>query len=257
MKRAWKIATVVSGLVAAAGTANAGATFRDCHECPEMVVLPAGTFMMGSNTGNSDERPVHQVTIPRPFAVGKFELTFTEWDACVTAGGCAHKAKDRGWGRARRPVIDVNWNDAQAYLKWLNRKTGKSYRLLSEAEWEYAAQGGANSQVLGKGNANCDGCGSRWDDKQTAPAGSFRPNGFGLHDMLGNVWEWTQDCWQENYTGAPSDGSAWTSVNCTFRVLRGGSWGGNPRHVRSADRSRGSPESRSSFKGFRVSRTQP
>ena len=124
-------------------------------------------------------------------AVGKYEVTFAEWDTCVAGGGCSHKPKDLGWGRDRRPVIDVKWNNAQEYVKWLSRKTGKSYRLLFEAEWEYAARGGAKSEVFGKGNANCDGCGSRWDNKRTAPVGSFRANGFGLHDMLGNVMEWT------------------------------------------------------------------
>ena len=234
-----------------------GTVFKDCDECPEMVVVPAGTFMMGSNDGDSDEKPVHRVTIPRPFAVGKYEVTFSEWDACVAARGCSRKPGDSGWGRGRRPAINVDWDDAQEYVKWLSRRTRKSYRLLSEAEWEYAAQGGAGSQAFGKGNANCRGCGSRWGGKQTAPVGSFRANGFGLHDMLGNLWEWGQDCWNESYSGAPSDGSAWTSGDCSRRVLRGGSWYYFPRLVRSAFRDRGWAAGRGSFVGFRISRTHP
>ena len=138
-----------------------------------------------------------------------------------------------------------------------SRRTRKSYRLLSEAEWEYAAQGRAGSQVFGKGNANCRGCGSRWDNKQTAPVGSFRPNGFGLHDMLGNAWEWTQDCSNGSYSGAPTDGSAWTSGDCSRRVLRGGSWDYIPRGVRSAIRSRNRTTDRYDIIGFRISRTHP
>ena len=233
-------------------------TLRDCDECPEMVVVPVGTFQMGSNNADSDEKPVHQVSI-RSFAVGRYEVTFEQWDACVAAGGCSHKPEDRNWGRGKRPVIHVNWYDVQEYVKWLSRRTGKSYRLLSEAEWEYAALGGARSQVFGKGNANanCDGCGSRWDNKQTAPVGSFQPNGFGLHDTLGNVWEWTQDCWKWGYLDAPADGSAGTSGNCFRRVLRGGSWFVRPRDLRSANRDRLGTTIRGEDVGFRVSRTHP
>jgi formylglycine-generating enzyme required for sulfatase activity len=186
-------------------------------------------------------------------------LTFEQWDACVTAGGCSHKPEDRNWGRGKRPVIHVNWYDVQEYVKWLSRRTGKFYRLLSEAEWEYAALGGARSQVFGKGNANanCDGCGSRWDNKQTAPVGSFQPNGFGLHDTLGNVWEWTQDCWKWGYLDAPAGGSAGTSGDCFRRVLRGGSWFVRPRDLRSANRDRLGTTIRGEDVGFRVSRTHP
>ncbi len=231
-------------------------TLRDCDECPEMVVLPAGTFPMGSNDGDSDEQPVHQVSIPS-FAVGRYEVTFEQWEACVAAGGCSHMPEDRNWGRGKRPVLNVNWYSVQEYVGWLSQRTGKSYRLLSEAEWEYAARGGAGGQVFGEGNANCDGCGSRWDNKQTAPVGSFRPNGFGLHDMLGNVWEWTQDCSNGSYSGAPSDGTAWTSGNCSRRVRRGGSWSGGPGIVRSASRIRNWTTDRNYSIGFRISRTHP
>ncbi len=171
-----------------------------------------------------DVRILGQVGFEDQFPdMARYEVTFEQWEACVAAGGCSHMPEDRNWGRGKRPVINVNWYSVQEYVGWLSQRTGKSYRLLSEAEWEYAARGGAGGQVFGEGNANCDGCGSRWDNKQTAPVGSFQPNGFGLHDMQGNVWEWTQDCWNMTYTGAPSDGSAWTSGQCFRRVLKGGS----------------------------------
>ena len=212
-----------------------GRVFRDCPECPEMVVVPAGSFMMGSDESSS-EKPRHRVTIAKPFAVGKHEVTFAEWDACVVAGGCGggHRPYDRGWGRGRRPVINVSWDDAKAYVLWLNRKTGKQYRLPSEAEWEYAARAGTTTRYswgddIGRNRANCANCGSRWDNEQTAPTGSFRANVFGLHDVHGNVWEWVEDCWSGDYPGAPSDGRAWTGGDCGNRVLRGGSWDFNDR----------------------------
>ena len=211
-----------------------GRAFRDCLDCPEMVVVPAGSLMMGSPPGeegrSSDESPRHRVTIARPFAVGKYEVTFAEWDACVSAGGCGgHRPGDLDWGRGSRPVINVNWKDAKAYVRWLSDKTGKQYRLMSEAEWEYAARGGTTTRYswgddIGRNRANCEGCGSRWDDKLTAPVGSFPANVFSLHDMHGNVWEWVEDCWNGNYRGAPSDGNAWMDGDCDIRVLRGGSW---------------------------------
>ena len=188
---------------AAAPQWEAGAVFRDCPECPEMVVVPAGSFMMGSPASekdrDDDEGPVHRVnrvTIAAPFAVGVYEVTFDEWDACVRGGGCGgYRPVDAGWGRGRRPVINVNWEDVRTYVDWLSRETGKDYRLLSEAEWEYAARAGTTTRYhwgddIGRNRANCyytyDGCGDSWD--HTAPVGSFGANGFGLHDMHGNVW---------------------------------------------------------------------
>ena len=189
-----------------------------------MIVVPAGSFMMGSPStekGRYDnEGPQHLVTFARPFAVSKFEVTFDEWDTCVAYGDCAQGISDSGWGRGQRPVINVNFDDAQRYVAWLSRMTGKPYRLLSEAEYEYAARAGTQTAYpwgdeIGNRNANCDGCGSQWDGKQTAPVGSFPPNQFGLHDMIGNVFEWTEDCFHNNYERAPADGSAWTEGdNC-------------------------------------------
>ncbi len=233
--------------------ATAGETFRDCPQCPEMVVIPAGTFMMGEGTQ-------HKVTIARQFAVSKYEITFDEWDACVKAGGCKYQPDDRGWDRGKRPVINVSWNDAVAYVKWLSEKTGKVYRLPSESEWEYAACAGTTTRYPwgdepGSNRANFLGSGSQWSGTQTAPVGSFDPNKFGLHDMTGNVWEWVQDCWNGSYKGAPADGSAWESGDCGRRVVRGGSWSDWPGGARSAHRIGNRPGIRNNSQGFRLART--
>jgi len=243
--------------------AAAGRTIQDCPDCPEMVVVPAGKFMMGSVNGNANEKPVHEVTIPQLFAAGKYEVTFAEWEACVAGGGCTSNKSpaDMGWGKGRRPVIDVTWNDAKEYVSWLSRKTGQSYRLLTEAEWEYAARARSTSAYawgdnIGTGNANCNGCRSQWDNKQTAPVGSFAPNAFGLYDMHGNVWEWCEDNWHNDYTGnPPADGSVWRGGDDSLRVVRGGSWSSIPRSLRSAFRYGYHPDLRIDFIGFRVART--
>ena len=241
-----------------------GREFRDCGECPEMVVVPAGDYKMGSRDGDgsSDERPRHRVRLPQAFAVGKYEVTFEEWDACVAAGGCGgYRPNDRGWGRGRRPVINVSWADAKRYVEWLSGETREEYRLLSEAEWEYVTRAGARTdywwgEEIGRGRANCNGCGSRWDGEETAPVGSFEANGFGLYDVHGNVWEWVEDCWHDSYSGAPTDGSAWTSGgDCGERVLRGGSWLDFPRNLRSANRNWYSTGYRDFTYGFRIART--
>jgi formylglycine-generating enzyme required for sulfatase activity len=238
--------------------------FKECASCPEMVVVPAGEFMMGSPANekdrNSNESPQHKVTIARAFAVSRFELTFDEWDACVALGGCAIQPGDQGWGHGTRPVINISWNDVQGYVAWLSKQTGKPYRLLSEAEWEYAARAGSDKAYswgaeIGKGNASCDGCGSQWDGKQTAPVGSFAANAFGLHDMHGNVFEWVQDCFQDNYNGAPADGSVRSDDDCKRRVVRGGSWFWIPSSLRAAYRSMFAPDVRDYSIGFRVGRT--
>ena len=245
---------------------KAGDQFRDCAECPEMVVVPAGSYRMGSPShepGRTDnEGPVHRVTIAAPFAVGKYEVTFAEWDACEEAGGCgAYWPEDKGWGRGRRPVIVVSWDDAKRYMQWLSRKTKKPYRLLSESEWEYAARAGAQTAYswgdqIGRGRANCEGCGSQWDNRQTAPVGSFAENRWGLHDMHGNVWEWVEDCRNGSYAGAPRNGAAWLSGDCSMRVVRGGSWFSSPSFLRAAHRAAISTFGRNgSIVGFRVART--
>ena len=244
-----------------------GESFKDCSGCPEMVMLPAGSFMMGSPPGedgrNDDEGPQHRVTIEKPFAVGKFTVTFDEWAACVSGGGCKGNPSpsDAGWGKGRRPVITVSFDDAKEYVEWLSQKTGKKYRLLSEAEWEYAARAGTRTRYfwgdnVGSNNANCNGCGSAWDNKKTAEVGQFQPNAFGLYDMAGNVWQWTEDCWNGNYNGAPDDGSAMRSGDCSRSVFRGGSWPEPPRYLRAAARG-GFSLSYGRYKnfGFRVART--
>ncbi len=261
------VAVAVSATASAQERVKPGETFRDCVDCPKMVVIPAGNFMMGlaesDNAGLADERPRHRVTIPRAFALGKYEVTFAEWDACVRAGGCNHRPKDwGGWGRGNRPVMNVSWDDAKAYVRWLSRQTGQAYRLPSEAEWEYAARAGTTSRYhwgdsVGRGNANCNGCGSRWEKSGTAPVGSFSANRFGLYDMLGNVWEWEDDCWNDSYRGAPTNGRAWTSGQCSSFVLRGGSWLTRTWDLRSANRWIGTAGERYDDIGFRVARTLP
>ena len=238
-----------------------GEVFRDCAGCPEMVVIPAGTFRMGCVSGRdcmNDELPVHAVTISRPFALSQYEVTFQEYDRFAVATG--RRVEDAGWGRGRRPVINVSWNDAQEYVAWLSSETGARYRLPSEAEWEYAARAGTATAYswgndVRRNRANCDGCGSQWDDVRTAPVGSFGANAWGLHDMHGNVWEWVQDCWNEDYRGAPTDGSAWESGDCVDRVWRGGSWSDRSGALRSANRLPFDARFQYFLNGFRVART--
>jgi formylglycine-generating enzyme required for sulfatase activity len=224
-----------------------------------MIVMPAGKFTMG------EKQQQHEVTIAGPFAVSQFPVTFDQWDACVAGGGCDdYRPSDVGWGRSTRPVINVSWQDAQNYVDWLNRMTGtKSYRLLSEAEFEYAARAGSTTPYpwgddIGGNNANCDGCKSAWDGKRTSPVGSFAANKFGLFGMQGNVWQWVEDCWHEDYEGAPKKGRC-VEHGCTpddrRRVERGGSWNSNPDLLRSASRDWYAAGNRDYSLGFRVGRT--
>ena len=245
--------------------------FRECATCPEMVVVPAGSFTMGSPTSEvlrgSNESPQHAVTFARQLAVGRFALTFDEWDACAAAGGCnGYKPSDEGWGRGRRPVINVSWADAKEYVAWLSRKTGKTYRLLSEAEREYVTRAGtttpfwwgssiSTSQANYNGRSTYDGAAQGEFRQKTLPVNSFQPNPWGLYQVHGNVGEWVEDCWNESYQGAPSDGSAWTSGECSQRVLRGGAWRVDPQVLRSAHRGRDSAGGRFIGRGFRVGRT--
>jgi formylglycine-generating enzyme required for sulfatase activity/cellulose biosynthesis protein BcsQ len=264
--RPYKLAQVRPYVLAAEveRTLKPGDSFEECAKnCPEMVVVPAGEFNMGSPSSeqgrNDNEGPQHRVTLAKPFAVSRFQLTFDEWDACVAIGGCA-PVGDGGWGRGRHPVILVGWDHAKRYVAWLSSVTGKPYRLLTEAEYEYATRAGTVTKYpwgneIGKDNANCANCGSQWDDKQTAPVGSFASNRFGLYDVAGNVWEWTEDCFHDDYEGAPTDGSAWISDNCNRRVVRGGSWSSQPNHLRAASRSESVAGTRVTNLGFRIART--
>ncbi len=248
-----------------------GKPFRDSlksgGEGPEMVVLPAGAFQMGSPEGekgrNSDEGPRHRVTVAA-FALGRTETTYEDYDRFAQATGRT-LPKDRGWGRGNRPVINVIWEDAGAYAEWLSAQTGAAYRLPSEAEWEYAARAGSRTSYwwgdeIRRGSevmANCDGCGSEWDDKQTAPVASFPANPFGLHDLHGNVWEWTQDCWHATYENAPTDAVPWLQAsegNCARHVVRGGSWNYRAVRARSAYRNRNDTGGAFLTIGFRLAR---
>lgn len=248
---------------AAAAAAPPFRTFKDCSECPEMVELPAGRFTMGQADGDSDERPAHEVTIGRPFAIGKFEVTFDEWEACAADGGCAKNKKpdDEEWGRGRRPVINISWEDAKEYVAWLSRKTGKFYRLPSEAEWEYAARAGTTTKyafgdTINKDQARfSDGRFGKSGDGKTAEVGSYPPNAWGLYDMHGNAWEYTEDCYQLSYRGAPSNGSARLTSICPYRTLRGGSWDYLPQDLRSAVRYKLKPKYRMDETGLRVVRS--
>jgi len=240
------------------------ASFRDCAKgCPELIRLPAGDFTMGGlpseEAWSSMEAPRHHVAV-RAFAISKYDVTFDDWAICVSEGGCnAYVPGDYGFGRGKRPVLNVNWNDAQAYVAWLSHKTGKRYRLPTEAEWEYAARGGTDSPYywgseIGRGRAVCSGCGSEWDKKATAPVGSFPPNPFGLYDMAGNLMQWTQDCWHPTYVGAPADGSAWMDGDCSQHVVRGGNWFIRPFALRSGFRRQIATGERDDIFGFRVVR---
>ncbi|MGH6925211.1 MAG: SUMF1/EgtB/PvdO family nonheme iron enzyme [Propylenella sp.] len=271
---------VVTKVAGAPRCLKPGDTFRDCDQCPEMVVIPAGSFTMGSPVSeegrNDNEGPQHEVTIAAPFAVGKFEVTFDEWDACIAAGGCGdgsdRTAFDMGWGRGNRPVIMVTWHEVNSYLVWLARDIDEEYRLLSEGEWEYAARAGTTTryyfgdrepELCLYANAADSSASFDWRNKTcsvgvsegTAAIGRYRPNAFGLYDMHGNVSEWVEDCWNENYRGAPADGSAWTSGDCVRRVLRGGHWSNHPFHTRAASRDHAPRGLRAYNYGFRVART--
>ena len=252
-------------------TGGSRVRFRDCDVCPELVESPAGTFMMGSLTSEEgrydDEMAPHLATIQDPFAVGVYEVTFEEWDACVREGGCeGYRPDDEGWGRGNRPVIKVSWDDAQKYVEWLTGRTGREYRLLSATEWEYVARAGTSTarywgesateqcryangaDATAKEQENSWTVASCEDGYyQTAPVGTFEPNRFGLYDVLGNVWEWVSGCRLFDSR----------TFECSYRMIRGGSWNNEPRALRSAnDAWMLDPESRKKHDvGFRVART--
>jgi formylglycine-generating enzyme required for sulfatase activity len=247
--------------------AKPGSDFKECSNgCPMMIVVPAGKFTMGSPETEKGplqsqaERPQHKVTIAKPFAVGRTHVTFAEWDICVAAGACP-KASDNGWGRDDRPVITVSWDDAKTYVAWLSRLTGKDYRLLSEAEWEYSARAG-NQGRWSFGDDVEQLPDYVWfrenSEGKTQPVAKKKPNAFGLYDMHGNVFQWVEDPWHKYYDLAPSDGSVWSQGgddNASYRVVRGGSWNHIPQDLRSACRTAYFTVFRSMILGFRVGRT--
>lgn len=221
---AQRVAQVDEGIKRQGGKKQ-GEVNNVCTDCPELISIP----------GNK-------------FAIGKFTVTFDEWDACVADGGCGgYQPPDNGWGRGKRPVINVSWSDAQTYIQWLSDKSGKAYRLPSAEEWEIAARAGTTTEYywgddVGRNHANCDGCGSEWDNRRTAPVGSFKPNAFGLYDMMGNVWQWTDTCWQGN---------------CAKRLFYGGSWNHRPQDMRATTRNWFDTTKRMRYLGFRLAMTIP
>ena len=245
---------------AVGGGYRAGQVIRDLEIAPELVVVPAGAFIMGSSEENAhpSELPEHRVVIPRPLAVGRYPVTFIEWDAAFEAGGVIQQPTDKRWGRGRRPVINVSWNDAQAYVDWLSEETGHQYRLLTEAEWEYCCRAGTKTAYstgshLVRRAAHCSfdhwGCAGK-----TIEVGSFDPNRFGLFDMHGNVAEWVEDTWSDTYSEAPGDGSAYVGDRQSPKVVRGGGWPDIPRSLRSSSRNRLKATARNDHTGFRVAR---
>ncbi len=234
-----------------------GDIIKDCADCPSLVVVPAGAFTMGSTAAeedrNANEGPAHRVTFARPFAIGQLEVTFDQWDACVAAGACV-AAKDGGWGRGKRPVINVSFNDARAYVVWLSKKTGERYFLPSESEWEYAARAGSKTPWNTGSGISSDDANILNTFKQTVPGGGFPANAFGLSDVHGNVWEWVLDCYEIGYFGVPADGGASVTPDCPSRVIRGGSYASEPKYVRSATRGAYPVETATPEVGFRVAR---
>jgi len=239
-----------------------GSVFQDCAHCPEMVVVPPGVYVMGLGGTTPAESPRHRVTIRKAFAIGRYEVTFDEWEACLADGGCDHDPNDHDWGRATRPVINVTFAQVETYLRWLNKTTAQTYRLPSEAEWEYAHRGGTTTTYpwgneVGVNLANCKDCKSLWSAKSTAPVGSFEANPFGLYDTAGNAFEWTADCWNPSHDGAPADGSVRTDGDCKQRVMRGGSFYYFSKVARSSYRAKNRQEVNSYWLGFRVVRELP
>lgn len=258
-----------------------GWEFRDCEDCPTMVVLPAGEYYIGSPEDEEgrgeNEGPQKLIKIGQEFAVGKFEITWNEWESCIADAVCTdHKRAgmggpvDEGMGRGNRPVINVGWDDAQSYVTWLSQKTGQRYRLLTEAEWEFAARAGTSGPYFfdPKNEQFCNYANSADEtdpimgdyclsvDEYTAVVGSRAPNQFGLHDMIGNVWEWTEDCYYPSYDGLSDDGSSRSGdeETCDYRTMRGGSWGETAKELRVASRTGNGFNARFGFLGFRVAR---
>jgi formylglycine-generating enzyme required for sulfatase activity len=245
-------------VIAAGPPAKAGAEITDCPACPVLISVPAGSFTMGSNSSDASEKPAHPVTVSTPFAIGKYEVTVAQWNACADANACPRLSQASNPSPAS-PVRDVSWDDAQVYVKWLATTSGKPYRLPTEAEWEYAARAGTHSRywwgeqmVVGK--ANCKDCGPPWRADTPGKAGSFAPNPWGLYDVNGSVWEWVSDCWHNSFNDAPSDARSWEAPNCSVRVIRGGSWREGAAYMVSSSRFKYDASVRHAQNGFRVVR---
>lgn len=238
--------------------AKAGAEITDCPACPVMISIPAGSFTMGSNSSDASEKPAHAVTVSAPFAIGKYEVTVAQWNACADANACPRLLAASNPSPAS-PVRDVSWDDVQVYVKWLSTTTGKTYRLPTEAEWEYAARAGTSTRYwwgeqMAAGKANCKDCGPPWRADTPGKAGSFAPNPWGLYDVNGSVWEWVADCWHNSFKDAPSDAKAWDAPNCSVRVIRGGSWREGAAYMVSSSRFKYDASVRHAQNGFRVAR---
>ncbi|KLU36106.1 hypothetical protein AB595_15345 [Massilia sp. WF1] len=236
-----------------------GAEIKDCPACPSLLSVPGGVFTMGNNASDPSEKPAHQVSIEAPFAIGRYEVTVQEWNACVAAGGC-QKIDTAAGAPPNAPMRDVSWDDAQQYVKWLGSVSGKPYRLPTEAEWEFAARGGTTTRYwwgeqMVQGKANCKECGKPWQNEAPANVGSFAANPFGLYDTSGGVWEWVADCWHNNFKGAPADARAWDAPDCRVRVIRGGSWREGASYMVTSTRFKYDADVRHSQNGFRVARS--
>jgi len=263
----------------------AGKDFKDCADCPAMVVLPQKSFMMGAPDNETGKEPFdgpqRKVTIAYPVAVGKFEITNAEWEACLRDGGCTRVPRPacraemgctpypmEAADRPHMPVTDISWIDAQGYVRWLSAKTGATYRLLTEAEWEFAARAGAKTayawgdtatrHYANYGMDKCCGPQIDGDDKWEllSPVGSFPANAYGVYDLAGNTWAWVPDCWDENPATGPIDGSAREVPDCHERIMRGGSWASLPQRIRPAFRQGSAAIDRDNFIGFRVARSK-
>jgi formylglycine-generating enzyme required for sulfatase activity len=236
---------------------KAGTDIRDCPACPVLAVIAPGAFTMGSNSSDPSEKPPRRVVVEAPFAIGRTEVTVEQWNACVEAGACPRTSDT---ARApNTPARDISWDDAQLYVKWLTKVSGKPYRLPTEAEWEYAARGGTTSRYawgddMRRGSANCKDCGDPWQADGPAPVASFTANAYGLHDMNGSVWEWVEDCWHSTYKNAPADARAWTESFCPVHVIRGGSWRDGASYMPTTTRFKYDGSVRHSQNGFRVAR---
>ena len=241
-----------------------GKIFKDCSNCPELVIIPQGSFIMGLNSISKRSKPEHKVQITKPFALGRFEVKFIEWQACIDGGGCPKSPDDHHWGKKDRPVINITYFEAKQYLSWISKKTGFRYRLPSESEWAYANRAGTTTiwwwgNNVGENHANCKDCKSPWSDggnkvHGTAPVGMFPPNPFGLHDTTANVFEWVEDCWNDSFNDKLKNSINWIQENCHYRVIRGGAFYYYSKVGRSDYRSKNSPSVKSYLLGFRVLR---